>query len=362
MQPAKPLSTSAPPATPFAHLPPLLRRAPARARPRHPHRPGVAGPPRRHHDPTYTHVLRAPPDAMEPPALRCNTAPIGQISRCCEGRFPRPWRQRTRLRGSGEVIDSWADLKSTWTPAALSADNLNMTESCRFGAGTNDLVEALRRTGHAFLPSWQPHRGTSELARVMGRIVDIPSLLPGAAIPTIQSLAPRHEKDSPPNQYSAAFGLGAFPLHTDLAHWARPPRYLLLRCVSSGTGVTTRVLAASSVASFLSLAVLRRALVRPRRVGRRASVLLPVVFERSEDSFALRWDSLFLVPMNEASRKVAETIASNACDPHILDYSLTSPGDTLVLDNWRCLHGRGAVALGGMTRRLERAYISELDL
>lgn len=236
-----------------------------------------------------------------------------------------------------------------------------MTELGTFGNRTGDSLEVLLRTGQAFLPSWQPDRATSEIARLIGQIVDIPSLLPGAAIPTIQTLVPRQEQDSPPNQYSAAFGLAAFPLHTDLAHWSRPPRYLLLRCVRSGTGVATRVLAASSLASVLPLAVLRRALVRPRRTGRGPSVLLPVVFERSEDSFALRWDSLFLVPMNDASRRVAETIASDACDAQITDYYLTNPGDTLILDNWRCLHGRGAIALGGSTRRLERAYISRLD-
>lgn len=237
-----------------------------------------------------------------------------------------------------------------------------MTQPCTFGASLTDLVGVLQLTGRVFLPAWQPGRATLDIARTIGAVVDIPSLLPGGGVPTVQTLVPRREKESPPNQYSAAFGLGAFPLHSDMAHWSRPPRYLLLRCVSSGGGVATRVLAASSLVSAVSLAVLRRALVRPRSVRRGESVLLPVVFERSEDSFAVRWDSLFLIPMNDASLRVAEAVASGACDAHIADYYLTNPGDTLILDNWRCLHGRGAVALSGMTRRVERAYLSRLGL
>jgi hypothetical protein len=48
---------------------------------------------------------------------------------------------------------------------------------------------------------------------------------------TVQTLIPRKVSSSPPNTYSGNFGHAEFPLHTDLAHWALPPRYLLLRCI-----------------------------------------------------------------------------------------------------------------------------------
>lgn len=38
---------------------------------------------------------------------------------------------------------------------------------------------------------------------------------------------------SGPNTYSGLFGLEEFPLHTDLAHWHSPPRYILLRVLTS---------------------------------------------------------------------------------------------------------------------------------
>ncbi|MCK1658534.1 TauD/TfdA family dioxygenase [Bradyrhizobium sp. 151] len=40
--------------------------------------------------------------------------------------------------------------------------------------------------------------------------------------------------------------------------------------------------------------------------------------------------------------------------------SLTSPGDTLVIDNWRMLHGRSAVAELCSDRIIERTYLRSL--
>jgi alpha-ketoglutarate-dependent taurine dioxygenase len=39
--------------------------------------------------------------------------------------------------------------------------------------------------------------------------------------------------------------------------------------------------------------------------------------------------------------------------------TLCQPGDVLVIDNWRALHGRGSVA-SNETRVVERAYLKEL--
>src|ERR1700756_5529428 len=46
----------------------------------------------------------------------------------------------------------------------------------------------------------------------------------------------------PLNTYGGNYGLGDLPLHTDLAHWHRPPRYVLLRAIRGSTLVSTRVL------------------------------------------------------------------------------------------------------------------------
>src|SRR5438445_588509 len=58
----------------------------------------------------------------------------------------------------------------------------------------------------------------------------------------VQTLTPRSIDDSMPNTYSGNFGQAEFPLHTDLAHWARPPRYILLRCIRGTEHAKTRIL------------------------------------------------------------------------------------------------------------------------
>lgn len=39
---------------------------------------------------------------------------------------------------------------------------------------------------------------------------------------------------------------------------------------------------------------------------------------------------------------------------------LNQPGDTLLIDNWQMLHGRGEVLAQGTIRRIERVYLSEI--
>ena len=219
----------------------------------------------------------------------------------------------------------------------------------------------LRRNGYFFGCSWQNDLGTLETARSLGAVVDIQALLPRSGIPTVQTLKPRSESEAPRNQYSTEFGLGAFPLHTDLAHWARPPRYVILRCKRGNPAVLTTLLPASALVSVLGIGVLRRALVRPRRVRvGEVQCLLPLLF--GEDTLSgLRWDPLFIVPMNHAGQQVAEVMSTEAWDrSQLVEIVLSEPGDTLILDNWRFLHGRSSVHRAGLDRHLERVYLSSV--
>lgn len=223
-----------------------------------------------------------------------------------------------------------------------------------------NIADQLHRIGHVLLRGWRREETTIAIGRSFGSIVDIQALLPGSNVPTVQTLKPRHEINSSNNRYSGTYGLGEFPLHTDLAHWARPPRYFVLRCQSSSNAVVTRLLASSVLESALDSATLHQALVRPRRSsGNRTLSLLPLTF-CIDDICGLRWDPLFLVPMNEAANQVAEFLSAQAW--HLSKSStLVERGDTLIVDNWRFLHGRGKVSAADVNRRLERVYLSEIQ-
>lgn len=219
--------------------------------------------------------------------------------------------------------------------------------------------ETIDSSGFAFLPEWRGNVTTLELAKELGTPLDIPLLLPASGISTVQGLRPKRELDSPRNRYSAQFGLGEFPLHTDLAHWAKPPRYLVLRCIHGAISVATYLLHSAAVLRAIDPGDARRALVRARTSRNGAPCLLSL-FLRSGDIRGFRWDPLFVVPVNSAAHKVAQTMSTHRWESDKIRLALTNAGDTLVIDNWRLLHGRASVSANAMARRIERVYLSEL--
>ena len=154
------------------------------------------------------------------------------------------------------------------------------------------------------------------------------------------------------NTYGGNFGFGELPLHTDFAHWFRPPRYLLLRCVVGSPLVATRVLGLGDVEHVISPSLMRRALVSPRRRMDGKMFLLRML---TDDVF--RWDQLFLKPQNAAAREVAELMLNHVARLPCVNLVLSRPGHAVVIDNWRALHGRSFVPAAGCLRQLERIYL-----
>jgi hypothetical protein len=135
----------------------------------------------------------------------------------------------------------------------------------------------------------------------------------------------------------------------------------MLRCKFGVKDVETTLVPYSVISSAVSERTLKQALVVPRRKSKTQTICpLSTFFEHAGD-WGFRWDFLFLSPLNEAARLTSEAIASLkwSCDDTI-SLNLLEPGDTLVIDNWRMLHGRSAVPDGSMNRVIERIYLSEL--
>lgn len=65
--------------------------------------------------------------------------------------------------------------------------------------------------------------------------------------------------------------------------------------------------------------------------------------------------------MNAPARRLAELMSTTVWDPtELVTLTFAHDGDTLIVDNWRFLHGRSSVKQADLDRRLERVYISEL--
>ena len=178
--------------------------------------------------------------------------------------------------------------------------------------------------------------------------------LPGVA--EVQVLTPHHTAHATPNTYSGNFGTQAFPLHTDLAHWFLPPRYFALRCIIGSRQVSTSLVDVKDLISVVGRRNLTRALVRPRRPLKHNRPLLRLLSRREDGSELFRWDSLFVVPATNESQVICETVANVLASINPKEVWLENPGDTLIIDNWRMLHGRSQVSTGDELRRVERAY------
>ena len=215
--------------------------------------------------------------------------------------------------------------------------------------------QLVEQQGYALLPSFFPALEPIAAAAALG----VPEQLDGLRL--VQELLPTTPDLTSPNTYSGNFGLGAFPLHTDLAHWARPPRYLMLRCARGDADAHTQVVDGRLVIATLGSSVLARCLARPRRPMKGAFQLIPIWQTSSEPSQQLiRWDSIYLKPANEYAQTVFRTIEDCLSRVQPVANVLLNKGDTLVLDNWRVLHGRSPVHNPASSRKIHRLYLSSL--
>jgi L-asparagine oxygenase len=219
-------------------------------------------------------------------------------------------------------------------------------------SGSLSVREQVYQNGFAFVQRLSPQACTFDVAALLGE----PLQLGGDQI--VQRLVPLSV--STPNTYSGNYGLDHFPFHTDLAHWSLPPRYFMLRCIKGYTEVPTLVFDGNNVVSTIGREILRRAVVRPRRPTAGEVRLLRILGE-GPDAEILRWDSLYLKPASQigelAFAKLQECLSS--ITP--LTIALVEEGDTMVIDNWRMLHGRSAVMESYRDRHLERVYLGSLN-
>lgn len=216
---------------------------------------------------------------------------------------------------------------------------------------SQSLRQEVTRHGFAFFRQYYPEMDTATIACKLGR-----SLAPWQG-GLIQDLVPR--KIATPNTYSGIYGLDRFPFHSDLAHWRRPPRYLLLRCLVGYADIPTLLLDTKIIFKTELMAILVRAIFRPRRpLGEQSSLLrlcTPI-----ENGYCFRWDEVFLKPVSKvgeiARQRLAELLPK--CDS--LSMALSRTGDTLVIDNWRMLHARAVIPAGRENRRIQRVYLEDL--
>jgi L-asparagine oxygenase len=212
----------------------------------------------------------------------------------------------------------------------------------------------LENVGYAFLSAFRPSVSTNEIVTSLGIALTL------GASSTVHQLMPKSKARSTPNTYSGIFGRDQLPLHTDLAHWRFPPRVLMLRCVKGFEAVPTLLLDGAKIIDDTNRGIFSRTLVRPRRPVEGSLPLLRLYDRQQGDQGLLRWDEVFICPASPAGeigvRKFTECLIQST----LVKVSLAKSGDTLVIDNWRMLHGRSTVPADCQGRVVERAYLEKL--
>lgn len=213
--------------------------------------------------------------------------------------------------------------------------------------------EIINKNGHLFLNEFHPDSDSATVISLLGAPV---ALGDGCAV---HSLAPATTEASTPNTYSGMYGLGAFPFHTDLAHWRTPPRYLALRCVVGFEDVPTLLLDGDEIVSVIGKNLLSRSLVQPRRPIKGRLPLFRLL-QSSEERDLLRWDEVFIRPASDVGKAGFREFKTAIESQTPIRISLSKPGDTVIIDNWRMLHARSAIRPEHQSRKIERAYLEDI--
>ena len=215
----------------------------------------------------------------------------------------------------------------------------------------SEISSCVERDGYAFIAEYRPAERSSDLLSDFGEA----DVLGKAG--AVHQLRPAGTEEAAPNSYSGNYGLGAFPLHTDLAQWHRPPRYLLLRCIRGFAEVPTIVVDGGALVGEIGATALTRALLQPRRPVRGKRPLLRLYQPMGEVGNLLRWDEKFIQPATPAGQNGAATFRRHLGCAQRQEVPLLHPGDTIIIDNWRMLHGRAPVSEASRSRLIERAYL-----
>jgi len=79
-----------------------------------------------------------------------------------------------------------------------------------------------------------------------------------------------------------------------------------------------------------------------------------------KETFQIRWDSIYLKAATDRSAFSFEKVKDFVTSSTATEVLLVERGDILIVDNWRCLHGRASVGSAVKVRQIDRAYLRSL--
>lgn len=172
----------------------------------------------------------------------------------------------------------------------------------------------------------------------------------GALVETLSPVSTDHAHQ---NSLSAQFETAEFPLHADTAHWTTPCRYIAMSCACNGSAdrATTLLDTHNINLQKQELELLHTAVfsVTNGRNSFFSSILSP------KRQF-IRYDPGCMKATSSSADAAMKIFNSDRWQQSI-DRIQWETGMTVVIDNWRMLHGRESSASNDSTRTLLRVLI-----
>ena len=193
-----------------------------------------------------------------------------------------------------------------------------------------------------------------KMAHGLGRpIASVPGRHP------VDVLVPKTQELSRPGTLSYRHGDGAFPFHTETAHWRTPVDLVVLKCVEPGAGNRSTILADGWDLGLYSkkVAQLTRTLMVVRN-GRKSFFAPLATLE--DDRLSFRYDPGCMRPTSTEDAAMWDALQTSLLSAEQIRIGWEK-GQCLVFDNRRMLHSRDESPNPDHDRRLERIYVCKAE-
>ena len=215
----------------------------------------------------------------------------------------------------------------------------------------SQLVHDLDKFGfHIF--DWFVDAPIESLANTLGHPV---ASTPGR--PIVDLLVPKPDLESLPGTLSSIHGTGAFPFHSETAHWRRPVDLVVLKCVNPGAGDRPTLLIDGLTIGWgdCEITLFERSLMLVKNGSK--SFYAPLA-KREKGRVVFRYDRACMKPSSNAD-KLPLDIFERAIAGATRIVVAWKAGRCVVFDNRRLLHSRAESPILDSDRQIERLYIVE---
>lgn len=163
-----------------------------------------------------------------------------------------------------------------------------------------------------------------------------------------KKLTPKDNKEAINFSLSSAYGLKEFPLHTDGAEYKIPPKFLVLRALANSPTGTT-IADAKTIKTNIS------ACNSKWSVKTKDGIINTKLFETDKkyNIDFIRFNRLLMKCIEGDKMHVSKAIDTLSTD--IINWTLNK---TIIIDNWRVLHGRQHI----LEKEYDRRIIERLQV